>query len=149
MTKPAKGKTFQVLTVVLLIAGCGIGYWMYGSNKNTASSVNADSAKSMAIVHLEPFVVNLADENEKDYLRVGMDLGVEAVAKEHKTETRDDSIPVMRDAIISVLSTRHSADLSTADGKQKLKVDLLKELNTRAAAGNVREIYFNEFLVQR
>ena len=122
---------------------------MYGSAKNTAGTVNADAPKPLAIVHLEPFVVNLADQNEKAYLRVGMDLGAEAVTKDRKSEAREDSVPVMRDAIISVLSTRHSADLFTAEGKQQLKADLLKELNARGAAGSVREIYFNEFLVQR
>lgn len=104
----------------------------------------------LVVTHLEVFVVNLADTEAKSYLRVGIDLGLEKPdAKDSRRSEASDQIPAMRDAIIGVLSTRHAAELLTFEGKKKLKDDLLTALNGRLPAQNVKEIYFNEFLVQR
>jgi flagellar FliL protein len=55
---------------------------------------------------------------------------------------------MLRDSVISMLSTLKSDELMTPDGKKKLKLDLLKALNDRLPELKVREIYFNEFMVQ-
>lgn len=149
MTVSSEKKKSPLLLATVLLSASGIGYWMYSSHSKDASVVNANAPKPTTIAHLEPFVVNLANEDEKDYLRIGIDLSVESPEKEHKTDAKVDATPIIRDAIIDVLSTRHAEELLTTEGKQKLKDDLIKALNTRPAGSNVREIYFNEFLVQR
>jgi len=104
----------------------------------------------LVLTHMEVFVVNLADTEAKSYLRVGIDLGLERHdPKDTRHSEGAEQVPAMRDAIIGVLSTRHAAELLTAEGKKKLKEDLLQALNGRLPAQNVKEIYFNEFLVQR
>jgi flagellar protein FliL len=113
------------------------------------NQVANEGEKPLVMVHLDPFVVNLADTDEKDYLRVGIDLAVESAEKDHKSEFRIEPTPMMRDAIIGVLSTRHCNELLTPEGKQKLKQDLIAALKAQTITSNVREIYFNEFLVQR
>jgi len=98
-----------------------------------------------AMIHLDPFVVNLADGNGQSFLRVGIDLGIEFGPK----GKRHESVAVMRDSIISVLSTCKSDDLLTPDGKKKIKQELSQALNERLPDMKVREIYFTEFMVQR
>jgi flagellar FliL protein len=103
----------------------------------------------LATIHLEAFVVNLADNDGRSYLRLGIDLGVEHETPKERDEQRSGTVPVMRDSIISMLSTLRSDELMTPDGKRKLKLDLIKVLNDRLPELKVREIYFNEFMVQR
>jgi flagellar protein FliL len=142
-----KKKPILLIATVLLSLLGAIGFWMYSSRAKTAEA--ASETKPLIMVHLDPFVVNLADTGEKSYLRVGIDLGVELAGREKKSESTSESTPVIRDTIISVLSTRHGDELLTAEGKQKLKDDLIASLKARPVTSNVREIYFNEFLVQR
>ncbi len=120
---------------------------MYTQRTANAASLGQGQ---LSVLHLEVFVVNLADADGKGYLRVGIDLGMEKHEHAKRAgEFEPDQTPAMRDAIISVLSTRQAAELLTTAGKKKLKEDLLQSLNFRLPTQNVKEIYFNEFLVQR
>jgi flagellar FliL protein len=148
MTVSSEKKKSPLLLVTVLLSASGIGYWMYNAHLKETSVVNASAKKPATMVHLESFVVNLADSDGKDYLRVGIDLSTEGREKENKSEEKVNETPIIRDVIISVLSTRNSEELLTPEGKQKLKDDLIKALNAGPAGSNVREIYFNEFLVQ-
>ena len=56
--------------------------------------------------------------------------------------------PKLRDAILSVLSTRTVNELLTPEGKEKLKGDILKAINDKVPEVDCKEIYFTEFLVQ-
>jgi flagellar FliL protein len=144
-TQSSKG--WVIVLVLLLLAGAGGGFWMY--TQRTANAAPSGQAP-LSVMHLEVFVVNLADVDGKGYLRVGIDLGMEKHEHARKAgEFEADQTPAMRDAIISVLSTRQAEELLTTAGKKKLKEDLLQALNFRLPAQNVKEIYFNEFLVQR
>ena len=54
----------------------------------------------------------------------------------------------LRDAILTVLGTRTIDELLTADGKTKLKQDILKSINASVPEIECKEVYFTEFLVQ-
>jgi len=111
-----------------------------GADKN--SSTAADSYP----LHLEPFVVNLADTDGNRFLRVGIDLELE---KPFSTKDGEPSTARIRDSVIFVLSTWQSNALLASDGKQKLKDEVLRALQDRVPELRVREVYFTEFLVQR
>lgn len=113
------------------------------------AATSEDKTGALATIHLEAFVVNLADNDGRSYLRIGIDLGVESETPREKTEQRSETVPVMRDSVISMLSTLKADDLMTPEGKKKLKLDLIKVLNDRLPELKVREIYFSEFMVQR
>ncbi len=98
------------------------------------------------ILHLEPFVVNLADAEDNRFLRVGIDLGLEKPLSEKEGSMFGARI---RDAIILVLCTWRSDALLAPDGKQKLKEEMLRTLQDRLPDVGVKEIYFTDFLVQR
>ena len=55
----------------------------------------------------------------------------------------------LRDSIVGVLASSKPGDLLTAEGKAKLKEDLLHALQSRNPQLGVREVYFTEFLIQR
>lgn len=149
---PSKKSSKKILLLglglLLLAAGGGIG-WHFLAGKATAAKDPATPA--LAIVPLAHFIVNLADTDRNAYLRVGIDLGVD---KPKKKETGGDNknampIPEVRDAILAVLTTYHSSDLLTPQGKTQLKENLIEALKRKAPGLGVREIYFTDFLVQR
>ena len=91
-------------------------------------------------------MVNLAGPEEKAYLRVGIDLGL-------REELQKDSAGVptalVRDTLLGVLTTCSPSELLTAEGKAKLRQQLLEALQQRAPDLGVEEVYFTEFLIQR
>jgi len=140
---------FLRLSLALLAAVVSIGC------KTAPQPPNAHSGKShipqvKGILHLESFVVNLADPEENCFLRVGIDLGLEnPLPAEGKGGEGAVPIARVRDCILAVLSNWRSDALLAPEGKQKLKAELLGALRQRAPELGVREIYFTDFLVQR
>lgn len=131
--------TSLALVVALLAAGA----WFWTTQKRAVSA--GGNAQVKATLHLETFVVNLADREQRSYLRVGIDLGL------GRELDRGENPPVaqVRDTVLGVLGQYRVDDLLTAQGKTKLKQDLLRALQERVPGLQVQEVYFNEFLIQR
>ena len=104
-----------------------------------------------AVMHLESFVVNLADPEENRFLRVGIDLGLENPLSAKEGKGGEGEVPTarIRDCILEVLATWHSDALLAPEGKQKLKDELVHALRARVPELGVSEVYFTDFLVQR
>jgi flagellar FliL protein len=133
-----------------MLAAAGIpGCKSSHTSNGPANGSHAPQVK--AVLHLEPFVVNLADPEENRFLRVGIDLGLEnpPAAKEGKGGEGEVPTARLRDSILAVLSTWHSDALLAPEGKQKLKDELVRALRDRVPELGVREVYFTDFLVQR
>jgi flagellar FliL protein len=137
-------KLNSLAALFLLAAGC----WLIGCQNGNAASTD-EKAVVLTTVHLEDFVVNLADRDGRSYLRIGIDLGVENANPKTKPAQDSATVAVVRDSVISLLSTLKSDDLLTPDGKAKLKQDLIKTLNDRLPELKAKEVYFNEFVIQR
>ncbi len=97
-------------------------------------------------LHLETFVLNLSDRDQRSYLRVGIDLGL---GREMGKGENVPPVGQVRDIILGVLAQSRVDELLTAPGKAKLKEDLLHALEERVPGLAVKEVYFTEFLIQR
>ncbi|MGP0020505.1 MAG: flagellar basal body-associated protein FliL [Candidatus Sulfotelmatobacter sp.] len=139
--KSSKGRVWGV--VVLLVVLAGVGIW-FGAIRGAESAPEA-TTKVRSTLHLETFVLNLADTDQRSYLRVGIDLGLNREAK-HGEEA---PVAEVRDTILGVLAEAKVNDLMTAAGKTKLKENLLHTLQERVPQLGVEEVYFTEFLIQR
>ena len=102
-----------------------------------------------SVVHLETFVLNAGDPEAHSFLKIGIDLVVQANQDPGADSSGGVLIPIARDAIIGVLTSAKSDDLLLPAGKAKLKADLLKTLQERLPAAGIRDVYFTEFLIQR
>jgi flagellar basal body-associated protein FliL len=133
-----------VLSVLAVLAMAGFWFWVSRGGDLGAAPANETRVKST--VHLETFVLNLADPDQRAYLRVGIDLGLN-----HELKHGEDPVPVaqVRDTILGVLGEAKVDDLVTAQAKMRLKETLLHALQQRVPEAGVEEIYFTEFLIQR
>jgi len=146
--KPKSSKLPRILgaTIAFLLIVGGGGVWYLRHTKVQASAaLTGEDNRPAGVIHLDSFIVNLADQDQITYLRATIDLGVDRTPKSKET------VPTarIRDAIISVLATRKSQELLTPEGKQKLKEDLIASLKDRVPEIGVRDVYFTDFLVQR
>jgi flagellar basal body-associated protein FliL len=140
-TRPSSksGIAFSVLAVALL----ALGAWYWSASRNGPPG-GAGHVKSS--LHLETFVLNLADREQRSYLRVGIDLGL---GREIGKGENAPPVGQVRDTILGVLALSKVDELMTAPGKAKLKQDLLRALQERVPGLEVQEVYFTEFLIQR
>ncbi len=110
---------------------------------------NAPKTTSVtSVIHLDSFVVNLADRSQSSFLKISIDLGVTS-AEGKSGDANTAVLPKIRDTILSVLTTWQSSGLLASDGKAKLKEQILDALHQQVPTVPVKEVYFTEFLVQR
>jgi len=142
------------LVLVLLIVGVVVA--MLAGGDDGAQSSSAPSAKEKPIRNmdemevgpmfpLDTFTVNLLSDSGRRYLKVQMNLELdsEELAAELESKTA-----VVRDVVIRLLSSKTLEEISTAKGKDKLKEQIVNQLNLRLRDGNLRHVYFTEFVVQ-
>ncbi len=143
------------LVLVLLVVGVVVAMLAGGdeapSNNGSNPAVKEKQIKSMDAMEVGPmfpldtFTVNLLSDSGRRYLKVQMNLELddEQVAAELESKTA-----VVRDVVIRMLSSKTLEEISTAKGKDKLKEQITDQLNLRLRDGNIRNVYFTEFVVQ-
>ncbi len=94
---------------------------------------------------LDPFLANLADETSSRYLK--MSLQVEFVDAEPPAAF-DARLPQIRDVILTLVTSKTFADIRTAEGKERLREDVIDRINHVLAQDAVKSVYFTEFIVQ-
>ena len=94
-------------------------------------------------VALPPFVVNLADPNARRYLKVVLEVEVTS-----NPELLEDNKAKIRDALLMLLSSKTSQDLSTLEGKILLRKEIVDRLNQAIGQPKVSRVYFTDFVIQ-
>jgi flagellar FliL protein len=97
------------------------------------------------IMSIEEFTVNLNETSGSRYLQVKINLELEQESLEPEIEER---MPVIRDTILLLLSGLDFEDISTPEGKQALKEAIKLRIEQILRAGVVRQVLFEDFLVQ-
>lgn len=101
--------------------------------------------KMGVFLSLDPFIVNLASDAGKRYLKVVMQL---ELAKPEMGVEVNNRMPQIKDAVITVLSSKSSEELLTIEGKFQLKEQVLTRINNLLTGGVVKNIFFVEFVIQ-
>ncbi|MEA4855100.1 flagellar basal body-associated FliL family protein [Solidesulfovibrio sp.] len=94
-------------------------------------------------VALPAFVVNLADPNARRYLKIVLD--VEMTGNPELLEANQAKI---RDALLMLLSSKTSQELSTLEGKILLRKEIVERLNQAIGQAKVARVYFTDFVIQ-
>lgn len=141
------------LVLVLLIVGVVVAMLAGGDESPQGSNPSSkekpqkmmDSMEVGPMFPLDNFTVNLLSDSGRRYLKVQMNLELdgEELAAELESKTA-----VIRDVIIRLLSSKTLEEISTAKGKDTLKEQIVNQLNLRLRDGNIRHVYFTEFVVQ-
>lgn len=120
------------------------------SKKRSASSSSAlEDTRSLSeigiLYPLDTFTVNLKSDAGRRYLKVTMSLELEG---EELSLELDAKTAVLRDRIIRILSSKTLEEISSKKGKGKVSAQVMDTLNSMIADGEIRGIYFTEFVIQ-
>lgn len=130
---------------------------------------SGDEVERGLIVDLGDFILNLSDASPRKYLKVNVALEVSktaadnAAAEAPKKEGKEGGAaaadpveaemaqfkPAIRDAVITTLSSKTSAELATVAGKELAKEQLTEAVNgIFAGEREVIRVSFGEFIIQ-
>jgi len=134
----------------------GAGFFiLYDRASSTPSQNNKESRKAAEkneteegirpTLPLEAFIVNLADPGGRRYLRVKMDLELSSKSLEEEMKKR---LPQVRNAILMIVPHKKYEDISTIEGKNALRDEIMVKLNSFLTTGTVTQIYLTEFVIQ-
>jgi flagellar FliL protein len=76
-------------------------------------------------------------------VKISLELSTEEMLPE-----MDKKQPILRDILISVLSSKQIEEISTANGKSRLKEELMAAANKRLNDGEITNIFFADFVIQ-
>jgi len=104
--------------------------------------------QARGVLTLESFVSNLADPEGDRYVKVTLRLVLDSREAAEVAKTDDLSITRIRDRILTLLSSKTFAQVSTAEGKAVLRQEISDGVSAVLARGKVAEVYYTEFIVQ-
>lgn len=119
--------------------------------------VSADSKSSQAkagsnllsvgpMYPMDQIIVNLmTSSGGKRYLKTAIVLELSIAEMQPELDTKRD---VIRDIIITILSSKTFEEIQTTKGKQKLKDELQERINEILVDGRISNIFFTDFMVQ-
>jgi flagellar FliL protein len=142
-----------LLVLTIGLAGAFFMMWNKLSTLNTQTNLiaNAQAAQNQVensmgpIFSLETFIVNLADESRSRYLRVTMDLELNA---KNDADMLSDRLPQIRDSILTILPSKRFEDIASIEGKTALRDEIIAKVNGILNKNVVSNIFFSEFVVQ-
>ena len=143
----SKKKLIIIIIVLIAVIGGGAGGYMAlrGSKKagEAKDTKEAKEAQKTVLVAIDPFVVNLSEQGR--YLKVTMQFEV-ASATDQPLVT--EKMPNLRDAIITLLSSKSSESVAGPEGKLQLKDELLLWSNQAVGKDVFKNLFFTEFVMQ-
>ena len=95
------------------------------------------------------FTVNLMTQTGKRYLKTSMQFELdkdEIKANATKMEL-DKKLPMVKDTIIEILSSKSLEDVAATKGKNRVKDEIVKRINEFLIDGQVSDVFFVEFVV--
>jgi len=154
------GSRIRRLKKVILLGGGGLvllggmlgaaGYMGYlgvpgGTKVEKSESHEVKLAEMGPTVKLSPLVINLKEESGRSYLKVTIVL---EIGKKDWIEEVQSRMSPLIDAAIFTLSDKQLEDLRDPDSKERLKKELMANMNVHLRPHGIKGIYFDEFLFQ-
>jgi len=146
--------TAVIFLMVLMMGGIFFMMWSKVSKMEGQLVSVEESQEEEAVVEepvvkpifpLKSFIVNLAGENGKRYLKIKMDL---EIANEELNDALRMRIPQIRDSIMMILTSKRYEDVKDTEGKIALRQDIQNQVNSFFKEPCVSNIFFTDFVIQ-
>jgi flagellar FliL protein len=135
------GAKTTIIAVLAVLVVCAAAYFFLLKPKNEAGAaavVEEPAPEPGAVLVVEPISLNLADGH---YLRIGIGMQLTADVAEEPDTAR------ALDIVVALFSQRPVSEVTSADGRESLKAQLLAELE-KAYEGEVMDVYFTDYVTQ-
>ena len=147
------GSKLWLIIVAGLLLLCAGGYGVKrvlgsGSGKKANAENIPLTVRVKSLMNLEPFLVNLADTDSTRFVKVTFRLGLDEPKLGEEYAGNQVILAATRDRIISLLSTKTAEELLSAEGKNQLREELRKTVNSILPKGQIVEVFILDIVVQ-
>lgn len=143
------------LVTLVLLLGVGLSiFLMSGKSEPSAKEKTEDNPKTEVLkpaiyFELERFVVNFSKPKRAKFLQVNVQI---LTREETAVDLVKHHSPRIRNNLIFLLSAQDEEDIKTAEGKEKLRQETLKEiqkiLEKESGSPGVEDVFFTNFIMQ-
>jgi len=168
MAKASSAKNTRLFIIMgfvfVIVIGSGIAAYFIApkflgkSDAKQASEKTEESAQEKIVkeasepekkeeritVSMKPLVVNIQGSGGR-FLKVKMDMEAENKGTAKEIEERMAQI---RDNLITILTEKRASEISTLEGKRKLKQEIIRHSNRVLKSGRIKKVYFTDFVMQ-
>jgi flagellar FliL protein len=143
-----RSRMLLILAPVAVIALAAGGYFGYtflsqGKGKGVAHAKAVKEDGKPVLFSIDPFVVNLSEPGR--YLKVTMQF---ELAGESYQALATEKVPILRDAIITLIGNQTYEYAASNEGKAQLKDEILLRTNRIFGKEVFRNLYFTDFVMQ-
>jgi flagellar FliL protein len=140
-------KIIIIAAVVLVVVAGGIAGGLYYFGKaGVAHKAAAPPPPAIgALWPMEPFIVNLLDNQGERYLKIIMQL---EVSNQLVVAELEQLKPKLRDNVLDLLTAKTYSELMDMGGKQRLRDEVAIRVNSYLTKGKVVKVYFTDFVIQ-
>jgi flagellar FliL protein len=143
--KGGKNLILIIIIAVAVLAG-GVGAFFFVSKSGGNAHKKEEEKKEESVMFaLEPFIVNLSDQNGNKFLKVSLQIELAGPAVMEKAKMKT---PQIRDSIITLLTSKTSEGLMSPEGKLQLKDEINIMANQILGDNAVKNAYLTEFVMQ-
>jgi flagellar FliL protein len=144
--KPIVKIIIIAVSVLVVVAGGVLGAMYYFGKAGTAHKAAAPPPPAIGVLWpMEPFIVNLLDNQGERYLKVVMQLEVSSQLVVAELELLK---PKLRDNVLDLLAAKTYGELMDMGGKQRLRDEVAVRVNSFLTKGKVVKVYFTDFVIQ-
>jgi len=144
----SKSKLLIILPLLIVLLGAGGAGAYFKFMKGHDDEHGAAEKKKpveTAVYEMDTFMVNLADEGGKRFLKATIKLRVDSAEVAEECKSRNFEL---RDLVLTLLTSKESAEVISPDDKLNLKKQVMETVNRTLRKGHALDVYFTEFLVQ-
>lgn len=143
--------TMMAMMGVFYAVSMGIfGVWVTDRISESDEPKVVQEKEESLFFNISPFTVNVqSDSSRSRLLYSGTTI---RVGNQQTHDFLAENMPIVKNRMISLISSSDAEDLVTAEGKQKLANSIITALSTQMLTGQptlkIHEVLFTEFVVQ-
>jgi flagellar FliL protein len=146
-------KLIIIIAAVVLLAGGGGGAWFMMQKKagdhKKEEVKHEEPAKAPVFITLETFTLNLQPDPDEKFLQLDIQL---QVASAEVVDLLKLQMPVVRNRLLLLLTSKKASEILTMEGKQQLSEEIMAEIKKPfTPTGKPQEVlgvFFTSFVVQ-
>jgi len=115
------------------------------TNQEQAKAKEEKKKEVGKFITLDPFTVNLM--GGQNYLQTAIAFEIDGSNTELEKEVEDRK-PQINDVIISILSSKTIDSISDNEGRERLKTEIKKAVDSLLSYGKIERVYFTTFIMQ-
>lgn len=138
-----------IIGVVMLVVGLVLGKVLLGGKAEEPTAEEAVVEQDPpGILELDTFLANINDPDGERYAKLQLRLAI--LPKERVADIEGDSLMMarMRDRVLTLLTSKTFDELSDPLGKEGFRNEIRMRIAPLIEEGEIREVLFNEFVVQ-